>query len=225
LKQEPDSKTHPIFEFLRDSIRKKAILDRNAFEIREVLMTTDAGKRWKRIRAWAMVWAILLAVAGLIALILPFEVGISIAIVLSILIIAAGVFHLIFAVVAGSFGGYLWRTIIGILYMAGGIYLFMHPLLSLVSFTIVLGVVFLVEGILQVIAFFAIRKLPGAGWSLFDGIVTILLAVLILVHWPSSAAWAISTLVGVNLLLSGITRFMHLLAHRHKAAAAVEPAT
>jgi uncharacterized membrane protein HdeD (DUF308 family) len=185
-------------------------------------MTTDAGKRWGRIRAWAMVWAILLAVAGLIALILPFEVGISIAIVLSVLIIAAGIFHLIFAVVAGSIGGYLWRTLIGILYMAGGIYLFMHPLLSLVSFTIVLGVVFLVEGILQIVAYFAIRKLPGSGWTLFDGIVTILLSILILAHWPSSATWAISTIVGVNLLLSGITRFMHLLAHRRKAASVAE---
>lgn len=169
---------------------------------------------------WAMVWAALLAIAGFIALMLPLEVGISIAIVLSVLIICAGILHLIFAVVAGSFGGYLWRTLIGILYMVGGIYLFMHPVLSLVSFTIVLGVVFLVEGILQIMAFFTIRSLPGSGWVLFDGIVTVLLAALILFHWPSSAVWALSTIVGINLLISGITRFMYLMAHRRVAAAA-----
>ena len=92
-------------------------------------MATDiVGHR--RGTGWAMVWAVLLALAGLVALVLPFEVGISIAIVFSCLIIAAGVLHLIFAVVAGSFGGYLWRTLIGILYMVGGIYLLMHPALS-----------------------------------------------------------------------------------------------
>jgi uncharacterized membrane protein HdeD (DUF308 family) len=169
---------------------------------------------------WGIFWAILFIVAGLVAVMLPFEAGVSIAIVISSLIIVAGVFHLIFAVVAGSFGGYLWRTLIGILYVAGGIYLIMHPALALASFTIVLGVVFLVEGVLQIIAFFGIRALPGAGWMLFDGIVTVLLAALILFHWPSSAIWALSTIVGINLLISGTTRLMYLLAHRRRLAAA-----
>jgi uncharacterized membrane protein HdeD (DUF308 family) len=168
-----------------------------------------------------MVWAALLALAGLVALVLPFEVGISIAIVISCLIIAAGIFHLIFAVVAGSFGGYLWRTLIGILYMIGGIYLLMHPALALASFTIVLGVVFLIEGVFQIIAFFGIRALPGSGWIIFDGIVTVLLALLILAHWPSSAVWALSTIVGINLLISGTTRFMYLLAHKRAASATI----
>lgn len=183
-------------------------------------MATDIVGR-RRGTGGAMVWAALLALAGLVALVLPFEVGISIAIVISCLIIAAGVFHLIFAVVAGSFGGYLWRTLIGILYMIGGIYLLMHPALALASFTIVLGVVFLIEGVFQIIAFFGIRALPGSGWIIFDGIVTVLLALLILAHWPSSAVWALSTIVGINLLISGTTRFMYLLAHKRAASATI----
>jgi uncharacterized membrane protein HdeD (DUF308 family) len=173
----------------------------------------------KRGTGWGIFWAILFIVAGLVALVLPFEAGVSIAIVLSCLIIAAGVFHLVFAVVAGSFGGYLWKTLIGIFYIIGGIYLFMHPALALATFTIVLGVVFLIEGFLQIIAFFGTRALPGAGWLLFDGIVTVLLAILILAHWPSSAVWALSTIVGINLLISGTTRLMYLLAHRRAAPA------
>lgn len=183
-------------------------------------MTTDAlGSQVKKATGWAMVWAVLLAVAGIVALVLPFEVGISIALILACLIIIAGIFHLIFAVVAGSFGGYLWRTLIGILYMVGGIFLFRRPIVGLASFTIVLGVVFLVEGFLQIAAFFAIRSVPGSGWTLFNGLISLLLAILILAHWPSSAVWALSTIVGVNLLVSGISRFMHLLAARRVPAA------
>jgi len=37
---------------------------------------------------------------------------------------------------------------------------------------------------------------------------------LIWVHWPSSSVWAIGTLVGVNLVLTGITRLMLGLAGR-----------
>lgn len=182
-------------------------------------MTADApGTQWGRVTTWAMVWAALLALAGLVAIVLPFEVGISLAIVFSSLIVAAGVLHLIFAVVAGSFGGYLWRTLIGILYIIGGIYFLMHPVHALAAFTLVLGVIFMIEGVLQIIAFFGIRALPGSGWMLFDGIVTVLLALLILAHWPSTSNWALATIVGINLLISGTTRFMYLLAHRRKAA-------
>ena len=116
-------------------------------------MATDiVGNR--RGTGFAMVWAVLLVLAGLVMIVLPFETGLGLAIVFSSLIIAAGVLHLVFAVVAGSFGGYLWRTLIGILYMVGGIYFLMHPVRALAAFTIVLGVIFMIEGVLQIIAFF-----------------------------------------------------------------------
>ena len=171
----------------------------------------------RRGTGWPMVWAVLLILAGLVMIMLPVEAGLGIAIWFSAMIIAAGVFHLIFAVAAGSFGGYLWRTLIGILYMVGGIYFLMHPVRALAGFTFVLGIVFLVEGVLQIIAYFGIRALPGSGWMLFDGIVTVLLAILILAHWPSSSNWALATLVGINLLISGTTRMGYLMAHRRAA--------
>jgi uncharacterized membrane protein HdeD (DUF308 family) len=179
-------------------------------------MATDLVIK-RRGTGWAMVWAVLLILAGLVMIVLPFEAGIGIAIWISAMIIAAGVFHLVFAVAAGSFGGYLWRTLIGILYMVCGIYLIMHPALALASFTFVLGIVFLVEGVLQIVAYFGLRAMPGSGWILFDGVVTVLLAILVLAHWPSSAIWALATLVGINLLISGTTRLGYLMAHRRAA--------
>jgi uncharacterized membrane protein HdeD (DUF308 family) len=49
---------------------------------------------------------------------------------------------------------------------------------------------------------------------LLNGIVALLLGGLIWAQWPSSSAWAIGTLVGVNLLMTGITRLMFGLAGR-----------
>jgi uncharacterized membrane protein HdeD (DUF308 family) len=43
---------------------------------------------------------------------------------------------------------------------------------------------------------------------LFDGIVTLILAIMIWASWPSSGIWAIGTLVGVSMLFSGISRLM-----------------
>src|SRR5580704_3433215 len=168
----------------------------------------------KRVTGLAILWAVILIICGIIALSLPMIAGISTAIVISVLIIVSGVIHLTTAAVAGSLGGYLWRTLVGIVYIIGGIWLFMHPVLGLISFTFVLGIMFAVEGFLAIISFFAVRKTAGSGWVLFDGVITVLLALFILRHWPSSAAWAIATIVGVNLLISGITRLMALLAVR-----------
>jgi len=43
---------------------------------------------------------------------------------------------------------------------------------------------------------------------LLNGIVALVLGLMIWLQWPSSSIWAIGTLVGVNLLLTGVTRLM-----------------
>jgi uncharacterized membrane protein HdeD (DUF308 family) len=82
----------------------------------------------------------------------------------------------------------------------------MHPLLSVASLTIVLAGLFVIEGILNLVLYARMRSLHGSTWILFDGIITLLLGLMIYLQWPSSSLWAIGTLVGVSLMLSGITR-------------------
>jgi uncharacterized membrane protein HdeD (DUF308 family) len=69
------------------------------------------------------------------------------------------------------------------------------------------------------VVFFKFRSLPGSGWVLFDGIMTLLLGFLIGYPWPLSSAWAIGTLVGINLLVSGFTRLMYSIAVRRELKA------
>ena len=83
-----------------------------------------------------------------------------------------------------------------------------------------LASLFLIEGILNIVLFFQMRSMRGSGWMLGDGISTLLLGLLIYLQWPSSSAWAIGTLVGVSMIISGVTRVMFSLAVRKVAAAA-----
>jgi uncharacterized membrane protein HdeD (DUF308 family) len=105
-----------------------------------------------------------------------------------------------------------------------GGYLIMHPLLGVASLTLVLASLFLVEGVLDIVLFAKTRPLRGSGWILLDGIVTLLLGLLIYIHWPSSSVWAIGTLVGVSLLISGITRVMLSFAVRSATSEVITPA-
>ena len=95
-----------------------------------------------------------------------------------------------------------------------------HPLLGVASLTLVLASLFLIEGALDLMLFFKMRALRGASWVLMDGIVTALLGLLIYIHWPSSSAWAIGTLVGVSMIISGVTGVMLSLAVRKMTAQA-----
>jgi uncharacterized membrane protein HdeD (DUF308 family) len=177
-------------------------------------MVTSPSSVLARGGSFPIGWAILLIIVGFFALALPFEAGIAIAIVVAILVIVAGIAHLASSFAARTTGGFFWRLLVGCAYLIAGVYLLMHPKLSLVSLTLALAVLFFVEGIFHIVTWFQVRSAPGAGWLLFDGIVTLILAVLIWRSWPASAVWALGTLVGINLLMSGFTRLMYSRALR-----------
>lgn len=84
----------------------------------------------------------------------------------------------------------------------------MHPALGVATLTLVLASLFLVEGILNIALFFQVRSMQASGWLLIDAIITLLLGLMIYLQWPSSSAWAISTLVGVSMIISGVTPAM-----------------
>jgi uncharacterized membrane protein HdeD (DUF308 family) len=89
-----------------------------------------------------------------------------------------------------------------------------HPLLALGTLTLLLAAIILTEAVFEVISYFRMRGEGGSGWLLVNALITLLLGGLIWFHWPSSSVWAIGTLVGVNLLMTGISRLMFGLAAR-----------
>jgi uncharacterized membrane protein HdeD (DUF308 family) len=95
-----------------------------------------------------------------------------------------------------------------------GVYLIARPAVGVASLTLVLASLFLVEGILNIAHFFKVRSVQGSSWFLIDGIVTLLLGLMIYMQWPSSSVWAIGMLVGVSMIISGVTRVMVSLAVR-----------
>ena len=168
----------------------------------------------RKASGWSMFWGILMFICGILAISLPLASSIGIVIVLAWVILFAGIAHLFFAFQSHSIGGVLWQVLLAILYGIAGVYMLMNPLLGVLTLTLILAVFFLFEGILEIVLYFRIRRVPFAGWVLFDGIITLILGALIWAQWPSSAVWAIGTLVGISLIFSGISRFMLSLAVR-----------
>jgi uncharacterized membrane protein HdeD (DUF308 family) len=154
-------------------------------------------------------WSVLMILAGVAAIAVPFAAGIGIATAVAWLIIVGGVLHLAHSFSSRGIGAVAWHVLIGVIYIAGGGYLALHPALNLVSLTIFVAVLFLIEAGMLLGAFFTFRRWRGAWWFLADAVLTLALAVFILITFPFSAAWAIGTLVGINLIISGVTRLLH----------------
>lgn len=162
----------------------------------------------------SIVWAVLLIVFGFLAIGLPMATSLGVVIVIAWLIIFSGGFQFIHAFQSKGAGNILWKVLVAIAYLIAGIYFLMNPVIGVAGFTLALAIFFTVEGIFDLGAYFMARHLPGSGWILLDGIVTLFLGVLIWRHWPSTALWVIGTLVGINMIMTGMTRLMISLAAR-----------
>ena len=168
---------------------------------------------------WSIVWGVWLIVFGMLAIGSPFLAAVAVNAVIAWLIVLAGIVHVVLAFHAHGAKSVIWKLLVGLAYLLFGAYLIMHPLLGVVTLTLVLAMLFLIEGILNIVLFFTMRHLRGSSWVLVDGIITLLLGLLIYLQWPSSSVWAIGILVGVSMIISGITRVMLSLAVRKTTTA------
>jgi len=178
------------------------------------MSATSAATFVKKSVGWSIGLSVLMIVAGILAIASPLAAGIAINVLVAWLLVFSGCVHLIFAWYTRSAGGFIGELLLGILYIFIGVYLLMHPLAGLMSLTLALAIYLFLEAILEFALGFKLRPLPGSGWLLFDGIITLILAVMIWRTWPSSTAWVIGTLVGISMLFSGTSRLMLSLAAR-----------
>lgn len=152
-----------------------------------------------------LVEGILLLVLGATAIALPPIATLAFTIVLGWLFLLSGVMGLITTFWMRQAPGFWWSLISAMLGVAVGALLLTRPISGALSLTIVLVVFFVIEGVASIM--FALdhkRELSGQwGWMLVSGIVDLVLATLVFGGLPSTAAWAIGLLVGINMVFGG----------------------
>ena len=158
--------------------------------------------------------AIVMILLGMVALFLLGATGIGITTLLGATVLMAGFAYgvLAFATQAGS--PFLLRLLVSIAFTFTGVYLLGHPSMALQTLTVVVAVAFGIEGVAEAGSFFTLRSFPGSGFLLLNAIFSLTLAVLIWRSWPGSSSWAIGTLVGVNLISTGLTRLLFVSPSR-----------
>jgi uncharacterized membrane protein HdeD (DUF308 family) len=145
---------------------------------------------------------IVMLVMGLLAFGMPLMVGRSVAVIVGVLAVIAGVPQVVFAFRMGSFGKGLWMLILGVVTVVFGLAMIGRPLFSLAVLTIMLAAYFGAAGIFDIIWAFKLRPLKGWGMTLFSGILSLLIGVFV---WRTelSGVRIIGYLVGIRLFING----------------------
>jgi len=151
---------------------------------------------------------------GVLAILLPFETSLGVVLLVSWLLIIGGIVQFVQVFRCQGIGDGIWKALIAIIYFVTGLYLRFNLRVGLAALTLVLIAFFVAQGLVDIFAYFRTRQSGMSRWLLFDGLITLLLGVMIWRRWPSSAVWVIGLLVGINMIMTGITRLMLSLGIR-----------
>lgn len=174
---------------------------------------------------WYLILGIVLLLGGMAAIAFPFLSTVAAKLALGWIFLFAGVMTVVHAFSAGNWRGFLWNLLIGILYAVAGAYLVLFPLAGILTLTMLVAVLFLADGILEIIMAYRLRPHSGWGWVLASGVAALIAGFLIASQFPSSATWVIGVLVGIKMIMTGWSYIaLALGSHHHHASTSMRPA-
>lgn len=162
---------------------------------------SEVGKSW----GWLLAMGIISAVIGLLVIFFPHPTLFLIAMLFAIQLIAVGVFRFVTAFTTPERSGWLraLSAVVAVLAFIVGIYLFRRPLLSLLVLAVLLGIFWIVHGVIDLFAAIGDSGLPGRGWVAFSGVIGIAAGALVLA-FPGMSVLILTLVLGIWLVVYGV---------------------
>ena len=155
-------------------------------------------------RGWIIALGIIYVIAGLIALGSVVMATVVSVFVVGIMMLIAGVAEVIHAFQVKSWGKFLFWLILGGLYIVAGFVTFENPLLAAALLTLLLGVALVASGIMRIILALSMKEGTPRIWVILSSIITLVLGLVILAHWPVSSLYILGLFLGIDLILAGV---------------------
>jgi uncharacterized membrane protein HdeD (DUF308 family) len=159
----------------------------------------------RRSRGWFIALGAALMLLGFLAIAVPFAATLVSTIFLGWLLIISGIVHAVHAARSRTWRGFPWEVLGAVFHVVAGVLVVAFPIAGTLTLTLVLAGFFTAEGVVKIVSAVQHRGIPSWGFLLFDGFVTLALGVLIWTQWPGAAVWVIGLLVGVHLLIGGVS--------------------
>ena len=101
----------------------------------------------------------------------------------------------------------LWYVLSAVLYIVGGLFILFKPLAGLVTITMLMVIVMILNGLTRVFFGLSNRSLPSSNVIVFSGVISVLIGgyFFILLDDPAFSTTLLGTFVGISLLIEGIS--------------------
>src|SRR5262249_2459949 len=136
---------------------------------------------------WIIALGVVYLIAGIIALGSVVMATVASVLVVGIMMLIAGIAEVISAFQIKSWGKFILWLLLGALYIVAGVLTFENPILAAAILTLFLGISLIASGIMRVVLAFSMQRATPWLWVLLSGIITFLLGLIIVAHWPVSS--------------------------------------
>jgi uncharacterized membrane protein HdeD (DUF308 family) len=156
--------------------------------------------RW----GWFVALGALAVLLGIAALVLVVSATIATVYVVAIFIVIAGGSEVAIGLGSATWGRFFLWIAAGLCYIVAGAFALARPLHAAVALTLLLGASLIAAGLFRVSIGLHMASGPRA-LTIFAGAVTALVGLLVILGWPGNSVVILGTLLGVDLLFTGLT--------------------
>lgn len=153
-------------------------------------------------RRWLIFAGIALLLIGAAAIVHDVTATRISVVVIGALLSVAGVMQIVHGFYVSSWSGFFLYLLAGIIRTAVGVMLVRYPQVGAEALTLVVSLYLVVGGLFKAVASIVLA-LPGWGWSVASGVVSLALGVMLGAQWPQVSVWFVGFAVGVDLMLDG----------------------
>ncbi|TPW30574.1 HdeD family acid-resistance protein [Martelella alba] len=165
-------------------------------------------KRW----GWILAFGLILLGFSIVLIANLFVATIASVVFFGVMIMLAGVFHLVQLMHAKVRGQMIFWAATGILYILAGIFVIYNPVMASRLFTVIIGVSLAVAGGFRLYLGMSFKPVQGWGWLVFSGLVLLLSAIMIASDFAHSSLWLLGLFVAVDFLVYGISLVVFALS-------------
>jgi uncharacterized membrane protein HdeD (DUF308 family) len=148
-----------------------------------------------------LLFGLITIAAGIIVLVWPSISLQTIAVIIGIFLLIDGIFELVASIAGKGEQGRGLVAILGVISIIAGLYLIKEPFKALNAFVIVVGIWFVVSGVIRF--FSAFSQPENRGVNIAVGLLDVIAGIIVLV-WPNVGLATIAIIVGVVLIVRGL---------------------
>ncbi|MFJ4829144.1 HdeD family acid-resistance protein [Streptomyces sp. NPDC088747] len=167
------------------------------------------GRSWE----WILGSAVATLVPGVLVLVWPDETLHVLAVLIGLYLLVTGAFRFVAAFARDGQGERLPGLLLAVLFVLAGVLCLRNPLQTIAALSLIVGIVWLVSGMLTLYTALATKDLPHRGFVVGAAVIAILAGVVVLAL-PTESARALTRLLGLWLVLLGLVELALAFAWR-----------